>query len=283
MSVKRAVRNRLVAYLTEPLPRYERRVWNDATALRRHVRAGDVLLVQGDNRVSAIIRYLTQSAWSHAALYVGDALVEQEGPLRDVMLGRFGEDARELVLEALPEGVVASPLAKYLEFDIRLMRPHGLQLEHRKELVDAAIETVGWEYDLRNVVDLARFLLPVRLTRRRERRRRSLGSGIQGEVICSSHLGQLFARVGFPILPLVEEPEPTRRSSTRRERIAARLLGRRRSLAGVYRRRDPTLLTPRDFDLSPFFETVKFNVIADGGFDYQGIRWAEDRRREDDE
>ena len=39
--------------------------------------------------------------------------------------------------------------------------------------------------------------------------------------------------------------------------------------------RHPTLLTPRDFDLSPYFEIVKFNVVADGRFDYQRIQWAE--------
>ena len=39
--------------------------------------------------------------------------------------------------------------------------------------------------------------------------------------------------------------------------------------------RHPTLLTPRDFDLSPYFEIIKFNVVADGRFDYQRIQWAE--------
>jgi hypothetical protein len=39
--------------------------------------------------------------------------------------------------------------------------------------------------------------------------------------------------------------------------------------------RHPTLLTPRDFDLSPYFETIKFNVVADGRFDYQRIQWVE--------
>jgi hypothetical protein len=38
--------------------------------------------------------------------------------------------------------------------------------------------------------------------------------------------------------------------------------------------RHPTLLTPRAFDLSPYFEIVKFNVITDGNFDYTRIQWA---------
>ena len=32
------------------------------------IEPGDVLLVEGDNRISAIIKYLTQSTWSHSAL-----------------------------------------------------------------------------------------------------------------------------------------------------------------------------------------------------------------------
>ena len=35
------------------------------------LRPGDVLLVEGHTRVSGPIKYMTQSNWSHAALYVG--------------------------------------------------------------------------------------------------------------------------------------------------------------------------------------------------------------------
>ena len=48
---------------------------------------------------------------------------------------------------------------------------------------------------------------------------------------------------------------------------------RPRVYSGVYHRRDPTLLMPRDFDLSPYFEIVKFNVIRERGFDYARIEW----------
>jgi hypothetical protein len=46
--------------------------------------------------------------------------------------------------------------------------------------------------------------------------------------------------------------------------------------------RHPTLITPRDFDLSPFFEIVKLNPVAKGEFDYSRILWAEDDEQEDD-
>ena len=35
------------------------------------LKPGDVLLVEGNNHISGVIKYLTQSTWSHAALYVG--------------------------------------------------------------------------------------------------------------------------------------------------------------------------------------------------------------------
>ena len=43
----------------------------DWTGLRDTLRPGDVLLVEGKGRFSGSIKYLTQSTWSHSALYVG--------------------------------------------------------------------------------------------------------------------------------------------------------------------------------------------------------------------
>ena len=53
-------------------------------------------------------------------------------------------------------------------------------------------------------------------------------------------------------------------------------LRRRRRARGVYRPRHPTLITPRDFDVSPYFEIVKFNAIGNRDFDYVDIRWADE-------
>ena len=48
------------------------RVQSDIARLRRVLRPGDVVLVDGCDKVSAAIRFLTQSSWSHAAMFVGD-------------------------------------------------------------------------------------------------------------------------------------------------------------------------------------------------------------------
>jgi hypothetical protein len=273
-NLRRWIVRRILAFLTKPLPRGERRVWNDPRALARHIRKGDVLLVEGDNRISVVIQYLTQSCWSHAALYIGDELVRRGGPRADAARAAFGEHANALLVEALPDGVVASPLTKYLDHNIRIARPHRLRPDHLKTILDDAVAAIGWRYDLRNVLDLARYLLPVRVVPHRFRRvALHLGSGRPTEVICSSLLGQLFAKVRFPILPRVEHPEEETRSGPAWLR---RIVGdESTALTGLFRMRHPTLLTPRDFDLSPYFEIVKFNVIAGGGFDYQRIQWAE--------
>src|ERR687883_2004917 len=63
---------RVVArYLERPAPGYEPFTPSDPAALRASLRPGDVLLIEGNNHISGVIKYLTQSTWSHAALYVG--------------------------------------------------------------------------------------------------------------------------------------------------------------------------------------------------------------------
>lgn len=281
MSLRRFLTARILRFLTEPLPHYERRVSNDPAALRRHVRKGDVLLVNGDNRVSAIIRYLTQSAWSHAALFIGDELIRRGGERAEAARREFGAEADALLLEALPEGVVASPLSKYVGLNIRLVRPHNLRREHLAQIMDEAVAAIGWRYDLRNVLDLLRYLIPVQLVPARfHRTALHFGSGIPTEVICSSLIAQLFHRVRFPVLPTVEHADGFDGAvRPRRGGLLRNFFGHQSDeYTGFFRMRHPTLLTPADFDISPFFEIVKFNVIADGRFDYQRIRWASERR-----
>jgi hypothetical protein len=63
---------RLIArYLEKPVRGYEPFTPGDPAALRRSLKPGDVLLVEGNSHISRVIKYLTQSTWSHAALYVG--------------------------------------------------------------------------------------------------------------------------------------------------------------------------------------------------------------------
>jgi hypothetical protein len=269
----------LVELLTQPLPRYERHGWNHLDRLQRHIRKGDVLLVEGDSRISVVIKYLTQSSWSHSALYVGDEVLRRGGPLAESALEQWGGEARHLIVEALNQGVVFSPLSKYIDFNIRLVRPHRLRPDHLKVILDDSIASLGLQYDVQNVLDLFRYFLPVSLVPSRMRRTAlHFGTGAPTEVICSSLLGRLFQKVQFPIVPKVEFPGGFDAPVPRRPGLLRRVFGHDSPVyTGLFRMRHPTLLTPSDFDLSPYFEVVKFNVIADGSFDYQRIQWVRDR------
>src|SRR6476661_10846687 len=93
---------RIARYLEASGGGYDSPISSNATALRRSLKPGDVLLVEGSSHISGVIKYLTQSTWSHAALYVG--------PLG----GRVALDGEpHTLIEAnIGQGVVAAPLSK---------------------------------------------------------------------------------------------------------------------------------------------------------------------------
>ncbi len=271
----------LTRLLTKPLKNYTFRFPNDLATLKRHLRKGDVILVEGEQRVSEVIKYLTQSSWSHAAIYIGDELIRRRHPQAEQARIWFGDEANYLLVEAsAEEGVVFSPLSKYLNFNIRVCRPSNLRKDHLQVIFDEVISQLGHTYDMQNVFDLARYFLPVSLVPRRFRRRAlHFGSGLPTQVMCSSMLAAAFGKVGFPILPRVT-------SHTYGEPQRLSFLGRVLQLSSgsgplfIFRRPPSTLVTPRDFDLSPYFEIVKFTAIEPSQFDYRKIVWAEDEEEE---
>src|SRR5260370_4670174 len=106
---------RLIARLQKPANHCEPFTPNDLTALRDILRPGDVLLVEGKGRISGSIKYLTQSTWSHSALYVG--------PMAGAATAG---DPHRLIAANIGEGVVSAPLSKYLHCQTRICRPAGL-------------------------------------------------------------------------------------------------------------------------------------------------------------
>ena len=66
-----------------------------------------------------------------------------------------------------------------------------------------------------------------------------------------------------------------------RRKVLDRVLGHRsREYTGLFRMRHPTLMTPRDFDLSPFFDVIKFNAPDGERFDYRKIHWLPEQPEE---
>jgi len=182
----------LARHLSQPTQREVRGATNPPEKLRSTLRKGDVLLVEGASRFSVAIKYLTQSTWSHAALYIGDA-VDPPGK---------GEDARVIVEADIREGIRLMPLSIYYERHTRICRPVGLSAEEIDSLVDYAVSKVGGRYDLKNIFDLARYLIQRPPVPGHWRRRLlSIGSGDPTRAICSSLIAQAFHSVSYPILP----------------------------------------------------------------------------------
>jgi len=275
--IRRAAVDFVIRLLTKPLHTYVLHVPNDLANLKKYIRKGDVILVEGNERISECIKYLTQSSWSHSMLYVGDEPLKRNPSKRVQFIEQYGEDADFLVVEALVDsGVVLTPLSKYRDFNIRLCRPYNLSGADAREVMDEALRHVGDVYDIKNVIDLARYFFPVSLVPRRLRRQAlQFGSGEPTRVICSSLLAECFDRVGFPIVAkFAQPPDP---GAIPRRRAIWRVRPRPDTHPyGIMRRVSPTLVTPRDFDLSPYFEIVKFNVIENLRFDYRKILWADD-------
>lgn len=235
----------IAGYLETPVQGYEPFTPSDPRALRDSLRPGDVLLVEGNNRVSGVIKYLTQSTWSHAALYVGrvgDRTAPDGEPLA-------------LVEAELGKGVIATPLSKYFQYHTRICRPVGLSAEDCARVCCYAAERIGFDYDLKNILDLMRYLFPMPVPARFRRRMIALGSGDPTRIICSALIAQAFDSVRYPILPKTARVD----SEAMREEILEI--------------RHSSLYAPRDFDISPYFEVVKPTLR--NGFDYRRMQWAD--------
>jgi hypothetical protein len=261
--------------LTTPLASYVQRVPNNVDKLKRTLRKGDVLLVEGDQRISQVIRYLTQSCWSHCAMYVGDELLKGDPQRAAALRQRYGDEAQYMLVEAESgNGVCATPISKYQRYNIRICRPQGLHREDVVEVLGYVISQLGRRYDVRHMVELARFFFPVSIVPRRWRRAAlTIGSPNGRAVICSTMIAEAFTRVGYPILPevrLADRPVP---AATWWKRTLTKPAP---CVVATFRRHNNKLVTPRDFDLSPYFEVVKFNHLGDPRLNYREIVWDDD-------
>lgn len=229
---------------------------SDFERLSFEIHAGDVLLVEGLSRVSNIIKTVTHSSWTHSALYVG-RLRDIEDPDLQARVRRYfsGDDDEQLVIEPLlGQGTVISPLSKYRGFHLRICRARGLSRQDGQQVLAAAMVHLGGGYDFRQMLDLARFMLPFGILPRRWRSTLfNYNAGEQSKTVCSTMIAEAFAAVHYPVLPVV------RREADGRLKLY---------------KRNPRLYTPSDFDYSPYFEIIKYPML--GGDDlalYRQLPW----------
>ncbi len=233
----------------------------DFDRVRYEVRPCDVILVEGRSRVAEIIRTVTQSPWSHAALYIGRIHDIDDEELRDKVCSFYaGNPHEQLIIEAwLGQGTVVNPLSKYRGDSLRICRPSGLSRQDSQRVLKFTLHHLGFEYDLRQLLDLARFLFPYSIIPRRWRS--SLfehNAGTPTRSVCSSMIAAAYASVKFPVLPVLEECDD----------------GSLRMLP-----RNSRLFTPRDFDYSPYFDIIKCPHLAfDKQAPYRDLPWDSEGR-----
>jgi hypothetical protein len=248
--IKQKLTGILVRYLTGKVRRYEPFAVTEPEILESVLQVADVILVEGNQRFSTAVKYLTQSTWSHAAIYVGNAK----------NLGNLPNGTPAVIEADLENGVTAVPLSKYEGFNTRICRAAGLSQAECKRVVKFMVDSLGMHYDLKNVVDLARYLIPTPpVPTRRRRGMLALGSGDPTRVICSTRAAQAFQSVSYPILPRIEQ-------LTEKECEQCR-----ETVREILHIRHHSLFTPRDFDVSPYFEIVKPTIQH--GFDHRKLTW----------
>ncbi|MDA1369706.1 MAG: YiiX/YebB-like N1pC/P60 family cysteine hydrolase [Proteobacteria bacterium] len=239
-TIRQAIGSGLATFLSKALPGYQRVDTVSIETIAAVLETGDILLVEGNTRISTAIKYLTQSSWSHACLFIGES----------------GADSAELsLLEAdLKNGVHLVSVNHFADFNVRICRPVGLNDAEITELIAFATSKIGHKYDLKNVIDLIRYVIQKPAVPNRYRRAMlSLGSGEPTEAICSTLIAESFQSINYPILP-------------RREGGP----GKNGEVPQFYKRHF-THFTPRDFDLSPYFRVVKPTI--ERGFDYRELQW----------
>jgi len=216
---------------------------SDFDRLRYELRPGDVLLVEGRSKVSDIIKMMSQSIWTHSFIYLG-RLHDIDDPDSRLQVQKFysGKTDDQIVVESLlGKGTIIDNLEKYRGEHLRICRPRGLTRTDAQEVMNYTIRQLGKDYNVRQLLDLARFMFPYSLLPRRWRS--SLfehNVGRPTKTICSTMAAEAFASVHFPIRPVLHKDNEGNLK--------------------LYRR-NSKLITPPDFDYSPYFDVIKYPML----------------------
>ncbi|OGO91215.1 MAG: hypothetical protein A3F10_01980 [Coxiella sp. RIFCSPHIGHO2_12_FULL_42_15] len=228
---------------------------------------GDVLLVEGTNRISRYIKSLTHSPWTHASLYIGRLHSIEDPKMREIVRKHYhGSAGQQLLVDTIVgQGTFIRPIGFYKNHHIRICRPTGLSHRDTQRVIDFAIQRLGHTYNIRHFLDLARFILSNHWFFPRRWRSTLFMSEDPNQTtkdICSAMIAEAFVSIKFPILPFVRHGEGN----------SVELI-----------QRNPKLFTPSDFDYSPYFSIIKYPIFrfTDHG-PYHDLPWREDLLSQDE-
>ena len=219
------------------------------------LRLCDVILIEGRSRVSDVIKTISLSCWTHSVLYIGRLNDIEDLELRRLARSYYpGSPDDQLIIESLlGEGTIISPLKKYQYENIRICRPKDLFPRDAQKVIETAVKYLGTKYSARQLFDLARFMFPYGVLPRRWRS--SLFRHHAGEsthTICSTMIVEAFTSAHYPVLPVIQR--------TKENKLK-------------WFKRNSNIITPRDFDYSPFFDIIKFPFMGDEMCVYRNLPW----------
>jgi hypothetical protein len=227
----------------------------DFSRLAYEIRPCDVLLLEGRSRVGSVIKTLTQSSWTHAALYIGRIHDIEDPAFRQRLLAFYpARPDEQLVIEALLGfGTVVNPLSSYQHDHLRICRAQNFSPRDAQSVLSYSIGQLGKQYNIRQLLDLGRFLYPYAiLPRRWQSSLFYYKPGSSTHNVCSTMIAEAFMSIKYPILPLIKI---SKNQQTQ-----------------LYQR-NPRLFCPRDFDDSPYFDIIKYPFYGDDVAQYRQIPW----------
>lgn len=217
---------------------------------RYELRPGDVVLVEGRSNVAEIIKTITQSMWTHSFLYLGRLHDIDDPAIRDRILKyRYCTPDEQLIVEAiLGKGIIISSIENYDGEHLRICRPRGITRADSQTVTRYAIKQLGTDYNVRQIMDLARFMFPYWFLPKRWRSTLfEHNAGRPTKTVCSTMMAEAFAKVRFPVVPVLHQDKQ----------------GKLKML-----RSNSKLITPKDFDHSPYFDVIKYPILD---FDELGV------------
>lgn len=232
----------------------------DFSRVCREILPGDVLLIEGNQRISKYIKSITHSIWTHASIYIGRLHSIEDPETQKIVSENFhGLSGDQLLVDTLVgQGTFIRSIKEYEGRHIRICRPVGISPLDVQKVIRFVVAHVGHCYNTRHFFDLACFLITNRWFVPRRWRTTFLRKHPPSQTtedICSVMIAEAFLSVEFPILPVV------RQGQEKVEMI----------------HRDPQLFTPTDFDYSPFFSIIKYPLFHyDTAVDYKDLPWRKD-------
>jgi hypothetical protein len=244
-------------WLTADIYKANNKFLTDFERLSRHIKPADIILVEGRSRASKAIRAITQSAWTHSALYIG-TINEMSAPQKKIMTKYYqGTNNTPLIIESnMGTGVTIEPLSMYKNNHLRICRPEGLNQDGINTVIDYSLSKIGHPYDNQQIFDLVRFFIPwwvLPTTWRSSLFKYHAGGNTK--LTCSLLITEAFYKAKFPILPVITE----------------------KTIDSYFQliQRNPRLMVPCDFDYSPFFKVIKYPIIDLKNMNIENYIWQE--------